>query len=252
MAEFVASPNLPLQAGLVLFGEKYADILEKPLGDWEIRAIKVPCNPCVDRRLSGHGDLSVLHRGGKELILAPYLKGSGFAASLISRGFELSFADIVQGPEYPQDAQLNCCVFGENIIAAPGVSDDRIVNYFTSSQGCRLIACKQGYARCSVCVVDENAVITADRGIAAAAERNGVRVLVIRPGFITLDGYPYGFIGGAAFKIAKNVLAFTGTLEQHPDKTAILRFLAERNVDPVYITDYPAFDIGGVLPIMEK
>ena len=53
-------------------------------------------------------------------------------------------------------------------------------------------------------------------------------------------------------KLQKNVLAFTGTLEQHPDKKAILSFLVERNVDPVYITDYPAFDIGGVLPIMEK
>ena len=233
-------------------GEKYAGILEKPLADLGISVIKVPDNPCVDERLSGHGDLSVLHRGGKGLILAPYLKGSGFAASMISRGFDVSLADIVQRPEYPQDAQLNCCVFGKYIIAAPGVSDERIVNYFTNEQGYQLIACKQGYARCSVCVVDENALITADRGIAAAAERNGIRVLLIRPGYITLDGFPYGFIGGAAFKIAKTVLAFTGTLEQHPDKTAILSFLAERNVEPVYITDYPVFDTGGILPIMEK
>ena len=59
MAEFVSSPNLPLRAGEALLGEKYAGILEKPLADLGISVIKVPGNPCVDERLSGHGDLSL-------------------------------------------------------------------------------------------------------------------------------------------------------------------------------------------------
>ena len=250
--KFVEDANLPLMAASVIIGEKYAEILREPLKKLGIEAIPMPDNPQIDRRLSGHADISVLHLGGDKMLLAPYLKNSAFAHKLRERGFRTEYADIAQAPNYPDDAQLNICAAGKYVIYSKVNSYPPIVNYFTNSRGCRLIACKQGYARCSVCVVDENAVITADRGIAAAAERNGVRVLVIRPGFITLGGYPYGFIGGAAFKIAKDVLAFTGTLEQHPDKTAILRFLAERNIEPVYITDYPAFDIGGVLPIMEK
>lgn len=252
MVEFVASPNLPSRAHEVILGEKYCDILEKPLKVRGIDVIKVPDNPCVDKRLSGHADLSVFHRGGKDLLLAPYLKGSQFEKTLTSRGFALSFAEIVQQAEYPQDAQMNCCVFGKNIIAAPDVSCTEIVNYFTSKKGYRMTACKQGYARCSVCVVDENAIITADRGIAAAARKNGIDVLVIRPGFIALDGFPYGFIGGAACKISKDTLALTGTLDQHPDKAAIVQFLAIREINPVYITHYPIFDIGGALPVTEK
>ena len=115
-----------------------------------------------------------------------------------------------------------------------------------------MIACKQGYARCSVCVVDENSIITADRGIAAAARKNGIDVLMIRPGFIALDGFPYGFIGGAAFKIAADILSFTGTLDRHPDKAAIEDFLSAKKIKPVYITHYPIFDIGGALPVTEK
>ena len=252
MAEFVSLPNLPLRAGEVIIGEKYFDILENPLKKLGIDAAKVPDNPCVDKRLSGHADLSVLHRGGKELLLAPYLKGSKFAESMQKRGFEVSFADIVQQAEYPLDAQLNCCVAGKNIIAAPTVSYAEIVNYFTIKKGYRMISCKQGYARCSVCVVDENAIITADRGIAAAARENGLEVLAISPGFIALDGFPYGFIGGAAFKMANDTLAFTGTLDQHPDKEAIENFLAVRKIKPVYITHYSIFDIGGALPVTEK
>lgn len=252
MAEFVASPNLPRRAAEVLLGEKYFDILYNPLKERGIDAIKVPDNPCVDERLSGHADLAVFHRGGKDLLLAPYLKGSRFAESMQSRGFAVSFAEITQEPEYPQDAQLNCCAFGKNIMAAPGVSCAEIVNYFTIEKGYRMIACKQGYARCSVCVVDDKSIITADRGIAAAARKNGIDVLVIRPGSIALDGFPYGFIGGAAFKMTKDTLAFTGTLDQHPDKAAIEDYLSARKIQPVYITHYPIFDIGGVLPVMEK
>lgn len=100
--------------------------------------------------------------------------------------------------------------------------------------------------------MDENSIITADRGIAAAARKNRIDVLVIRPGFIALDGFPYGFIGGAAFKMAKETLAFTGTLDWHPDQAAIEEFLAARKIKPVYITHYPIFDIGGVLPVTEK
>ena len=123
MAEFVSLPNLPLRAGEVIIGEKYFDILENPLKKLGIDAIKVPDNPYIDERLSGHADLSVLHRGGKELLLAPYLKGSKFAESMQKRGFEVSFADIVQQAEYPLDAQLNCCVAGKS---------QRIVCHFES------------------------------------------------------------------------------------------------------------------------
>ena len=252
MAEFVKAPNLPVRAKELLIGNKYSIILEKPLESLGISIIKVPDNPCVDKRLSGHADLSVFHMGGDKLLLAPYLKGSGFERGLESMGFKLSFADIAQCTEYPADAQLNACVVGRHLIIRPGVSCQEIVKYFTNNGRCEVISCRQGYARCSVCVVDESSIMTADRGIAAGAKAQGMNVLEISPGYIALDGFSYGFIGGAAFKLEKDILAFTGTLDQHPNKDDILRFLIARNIKPVYITNDPIFDIGGALPVMEK
>ena len=115
-----------------------------------------------------------------------------------------------------------------------------------------MISCKQGYARCCTCVVDEGAIITSDRGIAAAARKKGIEVLEISAGHIALEGFPYGFIGGASFKLEKNILAFTGTLDRHPDREAIGQFLFLRKVHPVYITQEPVFDIGSAIPIIEK
>ena len=110
---------------------------------------------------------------------------------------------------------------------------------------------RQGYAKCCACVVNEGAMITSDTGIAKAAARHGVDVLRIRPGYIELAGFDTGFIGGTAFRISERALAFTGRLDAHPDRADIEAFLRSRGIEPVYLTDRPAFDIGSAVPLTE-
>lgn len=247
----VKSPNLPEQAGAVIIGQKYFESLTISLEKHGIKTLFVPDNCCVDSRLSGHADLSILHPGGKELWLAPYLKCSSFSDTLDSMGFELFYPDIRQSPLYPGDAQLNICICGKRAICNSSVVPNNIDEYFTNA-GYEAINVRQGYARCSVCVVDENAVITADRGIGAAVRSADMDVLLISPGHIELPGYDYGFIGGASFKLSKDKMAFTGSLDAHPDKEKILAFLELHNIEPIFLTDKPAFDIGSAIPITEK
>ena len=77
-------------------------------------------------------------------------------------------------------------------------------------------------------------------------------MLLISPKGVGLEGFDCGFIGGAAFKISRELLAFTGRLDEHPDRGAILAFLDRHGVRPLYLTDRPAFDIGSGLAITEK
>ena len=111
---------------------------------------------------------------------------------------------------------------------------------------------RQGYAKCSMLVVDERSIITQDAGIARAARGIGLNVLEIMPGYVALDGFEYGFLGGAGFKPAAGIIAFTGTLDAHPDRLRILTFLAARGVSAVYLTGLPVFDIGSAIPITEQ
>ena len=76
-------------------------------------------------------------------------------------------------------------------------------------------------------------------------------VLGIRPGFIELEGFDTGFIGGAAFRISERALAFTGQLDSHPDKAKIEAYLRSRGIEPVYLTERPAFDIGSAVLLIE-
>ena len=80
--KFVDKSNLPIRTGTVILGSKYADLLSEKLSVLQVSVLPMPENPDVDERVSAHADLSVLHLGGKHLLLAPYLKGSIFAKDL--------------------------------------------------------------------------------------------------------------------------------------------------------------------------
>lgn len=252
MNRFVENANLPVNAGKALIGEKYKDILEKALKKAGIEALFVPDNPLVDKRLSGHADLSVFYAGDRELLLAPYLRGSELAASLEREGFLLRFADIVQGKKYPNDSQLNAIMVGNHLIYSEKVSADEVIQFAVANREVELISVKQGYVNCSVCVVDCGSIITADRGIAEKCRKSGMDVLLIEPGYFELDGYDCGFIGGCAFKLSSGVLVFTGRIDMHPDRERIIDFLHSHAVEALYMTALPAFDIGGAIPILER
>ena len=251
MTHAVEKGNLPDQAELVLLGQRYASLLDDPLRKLGVSPLYVPDNPMVDQRLSGHADLSVFHPGGDTLYLAPYYRGSSLHESLLANGFRCLFPEWEQGPAYPYDAALNACVMGDAFLYNPGVTAPEIVSTFDSGRF-RMIPVRQGYVKCSVCVLDDSSLITSDAGIAAAAREKGLNVLQIRPGYVRLDGYPYGFIGGAAFKASHDLMFFTGSLDLLPEREQILFFLEEHGIRPVYLTELPLFDVGSILPITEN
>lgn len=252
MIHFVELPSLPKNSETLIIGEKYKELLEKPLEKAEVSPLFVPNNPSVDCRLSGHADLSAFHAGGKRLFLAPYLRGSGLEKRLLDFGAEISFPELRQEQKYPYDAALNACSAGKWLIYCEKVTAREIVYYFTIAGDVKLISSRQGYAGCSVCIVDADSIITSDAGIAKSAKAQGLEVLQIRCGYIELPGFDYGFLGGAAFKVAEKTLAFTGRLDMHPDRDLILGFLSKHDIEPLFLTDENIFDIGGGIPLTEK
>ena len=106
---------------------------------------------------------------------------------------------------------------------------------------------KQGYSKCNICPVAENAVITEDAGIYKKLS-GFMDVLLIEPGHVALQGYGYGFIGGAAGLIGDKKLYFNGRIDQLPDYERIMLFLEKHSVKAV-TEDYPLTDIGSVIAV---
>lgn len=248
MSVYVARP-VSENSGTVLIGEKYAGLFDSALQNLGVTPLYVPDNPSVDRRLSGHADLSVFYGGGERVFLAPHLRETAFHHRLLQLGFEPVFPKIIQGAEYPQDVQLNACVAGKWLIYSSKSTANEIVDYLTINLRMQPVPVRQGYAGCAVCPVDERSLITADRGIARAAARKGMDVLLIAPGYVELPGFSTGLIGGAAFRLPGGHVAFTGVLDGHPDRENILTFLRRQGLKAVFLTDRPLFDIGSAIPL---
>ena len=235
--------SAPGKCRALIVGERYRKTTGAALEDLGFHVIYMPDNPNVDTRVAGHADLSVLRTGEREIFLAPHLKGTEFEASVRDIGYDIIFPEITQGKEYPLDADFNIVFLGNNMLCG---RKNRLAERLSSSHGFKRIAISQGYARCSTCIVSENALITADSGIENAARTLGYDVLKIHPGFFRLPGFDYGFIGGSSF-LLDGKLYFTGSISSHADKNVILSFLTHHNTAPVFLSSERAEDIGTVI-----
>lgn len=228
------------KCGALIVGERYRKTTGAALEDLGFHVIYMPDNPNVDSRVAGHADLSVLRTGESEIFLAPHLKGTEFETSIRNIGYDIIFPKITQGKEYPLDADFNIVFLGNNMLCG---RKNRLADCLSATHGFDKTAISQGYARCSTCIVSENALITADSSIESAALALGYDVLKINPGFFNLPGFDYGFIGGSSFLIDGN-LYFTGSINSHEDKDSILSFLIQHNAAPVFLSSDRAEDIG--------
>ena len=246
---FVESANFPEDLEYLLLGQRYLASYQGALRELGLEPVGVPDNPQVDPRLAGHADLSCFHAGGSRLYLAQFLRDSLFSKQLQNWGGEIHYSEGQQGRHYPQDAQFNACAVGRFLLCNKITVASEILREV--SAGRTGLFCRQGYTRCNVCLVSEDAIITSDSGIADCASPF-LDILRIRPGYVDLPGFSYGFLGGASFKLSQDTLAFTGSLQGHPDRDSILSFLKIHRVNAVFLSNGPLMDIGGAIPLIEK
>lgn len=246
---FLQNPNLPEgEVTVCAVGAEYPE-LSDALRSRGVSAVELePCDT-LPAPVRSHADLLLAHLGGKKAVLSPH---SGKNCDLLAKlGFEAEVGENLPAAPYPHDAVYNAALFGRFCMGNWNALDPALRRAVEKS-GYQVLSVRQGYARCSVCILSERALITEDRGIAKAAERAGISSLLVSPGAVSLPGYPFGFLGGCCGKLGKNLLAFTGAIEAHPDYENILRFADGEGVSLLSLTDRPLFDVGGILPLCER
>lgn len=175
-------------------------------------------------------------------------------AALIDQIRELYHAELVlsdepTGKKYPLDVLFNACIVGNRIICNPKTVSKMILSV-ASSFGLEMISVPQGYTKCSICAVSDNALITADRAIAEACEKVGIDVLKVSEGHVSLPPYNFGFIGGASGAF-ESAVYFCGSVDKHPDGEAIKDFCKKHDKTPVSLSDDLLQDVGSLFFIGE-
>ena len=242
MSDFVKRANLPdKKVKTVLIG-RHEQIIEE-LNSLGIETIVLEDNPDIDFSVRNHADMAALHLGENRIILDK--RQSSAAEKLESMGFAVGFTERNISGSYPDDIRLNCAVIGNKMICGKKWSEPALL-----AEPFERIMVNQGYCKCSVCVLTENAIITDDESIFRKT-RNIFDVLLIEKGDILLDGKDYGFIGGASAKLSGNAITFFGSLKFHRDGDKIRAFIEKHGLKCIELFDGKLTDIGSVVPILE-
>jgi len=248
MRNFVKIPNLPQNKVKTIICGKLNNKLENFINSYEINMIMCDANNAVDKRISSHADISVHHISKKEIVIGK--AQSQLYKALTDIGMNVTYTNKLVCGKYPDDCILNFARVGKYLIGKFDCIDDSLSQ--KSKNSTIQIDVKQGYAKCSVCVVNENALITDDESIYKACTAKGLDCLLISKGDVNLDGFDYGFIGGSAGMIDKNHLLFFGDITKHRSFDKIEEFLQKHGCRFDYIENYPLSDIGGIIPIIEE
>ncbi len=218
------------------------------LGVWTLAAgpnRSLPAAMCRHADLLAHpvGDGTVLVARGEHRL----------HNALCGFGLSVSFLRKELAPRYPGDVLLNAARVGERLVCNAGHTAPEILEA-AEQMGLEVIDVRQGYAKCSLCIVSDTAVITSDGGLFSALRAAGLEVLKIIPGCIRLPGYGYGFIGGCCGKLDASTMAFAGDVSTHPDGGKILAFLERHGVSchNLLPEGEKLLDIGSILPLMQE
>ena len=243
---YVEKPNLPQKkVTAMVVSPQYERILA------DFKAMKIDligtekCDDVQDA-VGFHADILCHHLGGDDIVVYPY--SYSVIDSLKELGMNVITSTSRLSQKYPYDISLNAARIGDYLICNQKYTDNAILSGATYE---KIIDVKQGYAKCTTLIVDEHSIITADSMIAAACKEVGMDALTISDGGIRLDGYAYGFIGGAGVKLSKDKIYFTGKISKHRDGTQIREFIETRNMEIIEGSFDSLIDIGSMIPIME-
>lgn len=241
---FIENPNIPSKrVSAVIADYRIGEKSVKKLNEMGIKVILSCEIPSLYEAVKGHTDMMLHHLGKNKFVAAPEAY-EYFVKTLPE-------ADIIKGSakltdKYPYDIAYNAAAVGEKLFCRRDYTAPEILSKYES-----ILNVKQGYSKCSICLVSKNAIITSDSGIYEIASAAGIDALKIREGYIRLEGLPHGFIGGASGLISNDTLAVNGNIDTHPDSGLMRAFCEKHGVNILSLNEGEIVDIGSIIPICE-
>ena len=224
-----------------LIGSKYTEEI-KELNDLGIETILLPLNKNLDEEINNHADILSFKLNNDKLIIDSNAVGE---INSKLKEYECIACCNISSP-YPADVKLNIAKIGNRIICNTKYVSEIVMQYAEKNNQ-EIVHTAQGYTKCSLCILSDNAVITEDVSLSSLLKKYQIDVLTIKPGYVTLSDKHFGFIGGAACMISDKEMYFSGNISLHPDYCKIIEFLNKYGVKPVFNKNRVLRDFGGLI-----
>ncbi len=226
----------------ILCGGKTSSDIKIKLQKSGYTAISLPPYKRLPEPVSSHPDMLVYRLSSCALLTyTEYYKENSLLFDQLGCGIVTE--DKYPDKFYPRDICLNALRIGDTVFGRTDMLSGYILN-----DAKKTVCIRQGYARCSACIVDRNTLITADVSVASAVGKTGVDIILIENGYIQIDGYGYGFIGGTCGQL-ENAIAFCGDVMLHPSGEKITAAILSRGMDVIGLTNGVLVDNGGLMAL---
>ena len=245
---------------MIILGESVSGVCCQRLVSCGCAVVRFPSFSGLPRPVASHPDLLFFQLGD---VLYTFPGVLPLARSLLA-SYNGSIRAIPEegGDVYPLDVPLSALLLDGKLFGRTAS-----LSAVLRQCGLPLIPVRQGYARCACAVIAPDAVITSDAGMARILRREGIDVLTIRPGFLSLPGYDTGLIGGCGGLLPassvfpsvlshdpsdpcpdpKRLFVWFGSLSSHPDGREMTCFAASHGTRFLSLSDEPLFDGGGLI-----
>lgn len=240
------NPFIPLDKAdaVIIDGRVNQEVLDS-LKKLNLKIIKTTKCKDVEDSISYHPDIVIHPISHNTFVVAPNVFDY-YDDKLSPLGIKLIKGEKFLECKYPLDIAYNVGrIYGAAIHNFKHT--DKVLKFYLKKQGLKLIDINQGYTKCSMSIVNQNSIITADSVIYKKLTDFGYRVLLISPGNIDLKNQKYGFIGGSTGNLSKDTMLFSGVLKSHPDEEKIKKFIFENNSKIKYLSKENIMDIGTII-----
>lgn len=233
---------------LALIDKRITKDMKAKLNDLNINIIE--STPCIETydAINCHPDITILKINDNNIIVAPNVYDY-YSKKLCPLGFNIIKGNSLIKSKYPYNIAYNIAIFGKYAIHNLKYTDKKVLDFLDKNNFTK-INVKQGYCKCSICIVDENSIITSDEGIYKEVIKHDIDCLLIEKGHIDLFDLSYGFIGGCSGLISKDDLIFFGDISKHPNYNEIKKFVESKNKNIISLSNEKLLDLGSLIPLI--
>ena len=228
----------------VLVDERISEDCFKALSERGFSPVRLPKIPTLPSAIASHTDIIAFKLLDTIFFSKAYFNAFFDVLSpLCIKNIHLT--ERSQGVNYPLDAIFNGLFICDKLFCKADTFSSEILEK-AREKNIRIVPVKQGYPACSALKISENAAITADRGMEKALTAEGIEVLLIESGGISLPPYEYGFIGGAG-ALHGECVYFFGDISLHPNGKEIIEFIEANGKMALSLSSEPLVDLGGMI-----
>lgn len=218
------------------------------LSSLNFNVVLVPKCNLVYEAINGHPDIqmNILKNNSEFKVIIHNNSNINFKNFLFHNNIKYIVSKNTLSNTYPKDIFLNALITDKYFIHNTKYTDE---NLLTSQSNKTIISVPQGYTKCSILPIRENALITSDKGIFNILKNYNFDILLVPCGDILLPSLNYGFIGGVGGMISNNKMAFFGDLSYYQYGSEVKEFLYKYDIEPIYLRKGKLIDRGSLLTL---